>query len=366
MEKVKKNIFQRMIDSFSACMMPVIPILIAGGLLKLVILLIGYTGVFPYIGQTKELLTIISNAPFYFLPIIVAYSSALHFKINPLYAIVTASVFLLPDFTALLKGTSDVSFALIPVYKTTYAYCVLPIVLLMYVMSYIIKGLEKIIPKVVKDIFLPLLAILCTSILGMLFIGPIGAFLSQYVSGVISYLQLHYPVIAWALMGAFLPVLVITGMHWIFVTLTLAQLGMYGVENGFMVSCFILSMTLSAASFVVFIKSSAAETKRIALSASLTGFLTGTSEPFLFGVGLPYKTPLIASMIAGGIAGCYQGIVTIHCYVYAFPGIPSVFMFSSPKEAGNLAKTLIAGSIAFVASFILSFILYKDTSRSQQ
>jgi phosphotransferase system glucose/maltose/N-acetylglucosamine-specific IIC component len=366
MEEVKKNVFQRMVDSFSACMMPVIPILIAGGLLKLVILLIDYTGIFPYIGQTKQLLTIIGNAPFYFLPVFVAYSSALHFKINPMYALVTASVFLLPDFIELLKGANDVFFTFIPVYKTNYAYCVLPIVLLIYIMSYIIKGLEKIIPKVVKDIFLPPLAILCTSILGILFIGPIGAFLSQYVSGAISYLQLNYPVIAWAVMGAFLPVLVITGMHWIFVTLTLAQLGMYGVENGFMVSCFILSMTLSSASFVVFLKSSAADTKKIALSASLTGFLTGTSEPFLFGVGLPYKTPLIASMIAGGVAGCYQGFVTIHCYVYAFPGIPSVFMFSSPKEPGNLAKTLIAGSIAFVTSFILTFILYKDTSRNKQ
>lgn len=363
MGEVKKNVFQRMIDSFSACMMPVIPILIAGGLLKLVILLIDYTGVFPYIGQTKQLLTIISNAPFYFLPVFVAYSSALHFKVNPMYALVTAAVFLLPDFTALLNGTKDVSFAMIPVYKTSYAYCVLPIVLLIYVMSYIIKGLEKIIPIALKDIFIPLLAILCTSVIGMLFIGPIAAFLSQYVSAGISYLQLHYPVMAWTVMGAILPMLIITGMHWIFITLTLAQLGTYGIENGFMVSCFILNMALSSASLAVFIKARADETKRIAFSAGLTGFLTGTSEPFLFGVGLPYKTPLIASMIAGGIAGCYQGIVTIHCYVYAFPGIPSVLMFSSAKEAANLAKALIAGSISFAASFILTFILYKDTLR---
>lgn len=355
-----------MIDSFSACMMPVIPILIAGGLLKLVILLLDYTAVFSHIGQTRQLLAIISNAPFYFLPIFVAYSSALHFKINPIYALVTASVFLLPDLTTLLKGANEVSFAFIPVYKTSYAYCVLPIVLLIYVMSYIVKALEKLIPNTVKDIFLPLLAIFLTSIIGLLFIGPIGAFLSQYVSDGISYLQVNYPVIAWAVMGTFLPVLVITGMHWIFVTLTLAHLGMYGVENGFMVSCFILSMTLSAASLVVFLKSSSADKKKLALSACLTGFLTGTSEPFLFGVGLPNKTPLLATMIAGGIAGCYQGIVTIHCYVYAFPGIPSILMFSSPKETGNLTKTLIAGAIALAASFIASFILYRDKPEIQQ
>lgn len=360
MEKNSRNIFQKMIDSFSACMMPLIPILIAGGLLKLVILLLDYTGIFTHSGQTRQLLTMISNAPFYFLPIFVAYSSALQFKINPIYSLVTASVFLLPELTALLNGSAAVSFAFIPVYKTSYAYCVLPIVLLIYVMSYIVRLFEKLLPRAVRDIFLPLLSIVFTSIIGLLFIGPIGAFLSQYVSEGISYLQLHYPIAAWSLMGALLPLLVITGMHWIFITLTLARLGMYGVENGFMVSCFILSMTLSAASFVVFLKSRSTDQKKLALSASLTGFFTGTSEPFLFGIGLPNKTPLAATMLAGGIAGCYQGIVTIHCYAYAFPGVPSLLMFSSPKEPGNLIKTLIAGGIALTASFILTFLLYRD------
>jgi PTS system beta-glucosides-specific IIC component len=347
-------------------MQPVIPLLIAGGLIKLIIILLDFTGVFTALGQTKELLTIISDAPFYFLPIMVAVSSAKLFQVNPFYAVASASAMLLPDFVTLMEREDPVSFIKIPVYQTSYSYGVLPFILLIYIMTFVVKGLEKILPSLIKDIFLPMLTILFTALLGILLIGPISAFLSSYLSEGISYLQNHLPVLAWILIDAMFPLLVITGMHWIFVTIAITQLGMYGVESGVMVGTFILSMTISAAALAVFLKTKNAERKKVAISSGLTTFFTGTSEPCLFGVCLPYRIPLVTSMIAGGIAGIYHGIVTIHGYVFAFPGIVSILMFSSPSEPGNLPKALIAGSIGFTVSFLLTFVLYRDSKDSTQ
>jgi PTS system beta-glucosides-specific IIC component len=361
-----KNIISQIFETISACMKPVIPVLIAGGLIKLVIILINLTGAFSVLGDTKNILTVLGDAPFYYLPILVALSSAKYFKVNPLCALVSVSVMLHPDFVKLMESKELVAFLGIPVYKTSYSYSVLPIILLIYIMSLIIKGLERVLPQKIKEFIVPVLSILITALLGILLIGPVMAFLSNYLSDGLSFLQIHYPILAWAVIDAILPLLIITGMHWVFVAIAITQLGVKGYENGFLVGCFIMCLALSASAFAVFLKSKISDRKKVAMSSGITTFLTGTSEPCLFGVCLPYRIPLITTMIAGGIAGFYQGLVTIHSYVYAFPAIISILMFSSPDEPDNLLKAAIAGSIGFIAAFLLTIIIYKDKNEEIQ
>lgn len=360
MQEVHKNPFFKLMDCIASCMKPVIPVLLAGGLLKLVILVIGYIGVFQFLGDTEVILTAISDAPFYFLPFMVAYASSLHFKTNPLYGMVSVAVLLLPNFITLMESDAPLHLFGLPVYKASYAYSVLPVILLIYISAKIGALFNRIIPGAAHDILHPLLTIFCTAVLGILLVGPAGAFFSHYLSMGMTYLQTGFPIVAWALFSAITPLLVITGMHWVFTALAIAQLGEFGVECGYMVSFFFLSMTATAATIVVFLKSKSAQTKQVALSAGITCFFTGTSEPSLYGIMLPFKTPLVAAMIGGAAAGAIQGMLAIKCYVYAFPGILSVLMFSSPSNPQNLLYLLIAGGVAFICSLIVNWILFRD------
>lgn len=359
MQNIRRNPILVAMDTVSACMQPVVPVLLGCGLIKLVVLLLDLAGAFSHLGDTKALLDCVDSAPFYFLPMLLAYSSARHFGCNPCYAIASVGVMLFPDFVSLMGDGREVTFLGIPVLQANYAYGVIPVIVLIFVMKWIQRAAEAKIPAAIRDMFAPMVTILISGVLGVVVIGPVISVLSGLLSGAVGFLQLHYPVAAWVVMCMCLPLFVMTGTHWIFVTIMLEQLGTSGVESGFHVSCFILSMTLTGTCLAVFLKSRGAA-RRTAVSAGLTALATGTSEPALFGICLPLRTPLIAIMVAGGIAGIWQGLRGLHSYVYAFPGIFSILMFASPDEPGNLPGVLIAGAIGFVASLLITLVIYRE------
>lgn len=355
----RKNPILMAMDTVSACMKPVVPVLLGCGLIKLLVLLVGLTGAWTHLGDTEALIGHVDSAPFYFLPMLLAYTSAAHFGCNPCYAIASVAVMLFPDFMAMMEAGEAVTFLGVPVMQANYAYGVVPVIVLVYVMKWVQRAAERWIPAAVRDLFAPMAVILICGVLGVVAIGPVISLLSGLLSGGIGFLQANYPVAAWVIMCACLPLFVMTGTHWIFVTVMLEQLGTTGMESGFHVSCFVLSMTLTGACLAVFLKSHG-EMRKTALSAGVTALATGTSEPGLFGVCLPNRTPLIAIIVAGGIAGVWQGLRGLHSYVYAFPGIFSILMFSSPAEPDNLPGVLIAGGIGFAAALLIALILYRE------
>lgn len=150
MVKVKKSL-SAVFDHISECMVPVIPILLAGGILKMVVLLLGMLHILT--GTTEVILSSIATTPFYFLPVMVAYSAAKHFDTDPLVAIISVCVMLLPDFAALMEGGEKVTFIGIPVVPATYAYSVIPIILLIYCMSHVVRFLKRIIKESLQPYF---------------------------------------------------------------------------------------------------------------------------------------------------------------------------------------------------------------------
>lgn len=359
MENARKNLLRSAMDTVAACMQPVIPVLVGCGIIKLLVLVLGMTGVFSYLGQTEELLGYIDGAPFYFLPMLLAYAAAVRFGCNPCYAIASVAVMLLPDFTALVDAAERITFLGLPVRHATYAYGVIPVIVLTYLIKWLQHFSEKWIPAAARSTFAPVVVILLGGVLGIVIVGPAISLLSGLVTDGMSYLQVNYPVVAWMTMCFILPLLLITGTHWIFVSIALEQLGTQGMENGFHVSCFILSMALAGTCLAVFLKSRG-RTRETALSVGTTVFTTGISEPALFGICLPFRTPLVATMVAGAIAGIWQGLHNLHSYVYAAPGILSFLMFSSPQEPNNLPGVLIAGAIGFVAALLITLAIYRE------
>ena len=139
-------------------MAPIIPIVLAGGIFKMIVLLLGAFHILS--GTTETILSAIATAPFYFLPVLVAYSAAKHFETDPLIAIISVCVMLLPDFSELMESGEKVTFLGIPVVPATYAYSVIPIILLIYCTSHIVRVLKRLIRESLQPYFLAACAIL--------------------------------------------------------------------------------------------------------------------------------------------------------------------------------------------------------------
>lgn len=353
-----KKRFLSAFEQISECMAPIIPILLAGGILKMLVLLL--TTLHILSGTTEAILSAIATTPFYFLPIMVAYSSAKQFKTDPLIAIISVCTMLLPDFAALMESGEKITFIGIPVVAATYAYSVIPIILLIYCMSHIIKGLKKLIRESLQLYLLAACAILLTALLGILIIEPIVSLISNMLAEGLDFLQTEAPILAWGIFAALTLFLVSTGMHWIFVTLAITQIGLSGVDYGIMAALFISNMSLAGCDLGVFMRTKASAKKAMAMSAMVTVLIPGIAEPSIFGVCFKEKTPMVGNIFGCMIAGIVQGILTVHCYIFTFPSIPSVLMFYSADEANNLLKAVVVAAVSFVASFIITMLVYRD------
>ena len=101
------------------------------------------------------------------------------------------------------------------------------------------------------------------------------------------------------------------------------------------------------------------------ISAMMTVLIPGISEPSIFGVCFKEKTPMIGNILGCVIAGIVQGILTIHCYIFTFPSIPSVLMFYSTDEPSNLLKAAVVAVVSFAASFLITVLIYRDTQTAE-
>lgn len=362
MEKIKKFL-SAIFDHVSECMAPIIPILLAGGILKIIVLLM--TTMHIMTGTTETIMSAIAATPFYFLPIMVAYSAAKHYDTDPLIAIISVCVMLLPDFAALMESGEKVTFIGIPVVPATYAYSVIPIILLIYCMSLIVRFLKRVIKESLQPYFLAVCAILITSLLGILVVEPLVSLISNTLAAGLNIMQTEVPILAWGLFAALTLVLVSTGMHWIFMTLAITQIGLTGVDYGIMVALFISNISLAGCDLGVFVKTKKPELRSMSLSAMVTALIPGIAEPSIFGICFKEKTPAIGNILGCMIAGVVQGLLTVHCFIYTFPSIPSILMFYSADEPYNLIKVIIVGVVSFVASFFITVILYRDEAEKQ-
>ncbi len=357
MKKMKKSLLA-MLDHISECMAPIIPILLAGGILKIVVMILSNLHILT--GTTQTILSAIATAPFYFLPVMAAYSAAKHFGADQLVAIISVCVMLLPDFAALMESGQKVTFAGIPVVSATYAYSVIPIILLIYCLSHIERFFKRIIKESLQPYFLAVCTIFTTSLLGILVIEPIVSLISNALANGLNTMQTHVPVVAWALFAGITIFLVSTGMHWVFITMAITQIGLTGVDYGIMTAFLASNLSLAGCDLGVFVRTKSSEKKSMSVSAMLAALIPGIAEPSIFGVCFKEKTPLIGNILGCMIAGIVQGIITVHCFIFTFPSIPSILIFYSDKEPYNLVKAILVGTVSFVASFVITSFVYKD------
>ena len=160
--------------------------------------------------------------------------------------------------------------------------------------------------------------------------------------------------IAGFLLGFFMPLIVLFGMHQSTSPIQISNIATLGYDYLLPVS-FCHNMAESGAAFGAALRMKDKELRSAALTTSFSAFL-GISEPALFTVQVPNKTPLIAAMIANGIGGALTVVLGAKCYAFVMPGITSLPTYAN-GGAFNLLMMVVCIASTFVIAAILSFIL---------
>lgn len=350
----KENLINRAMSVTSGIFTPLIPALIAGGMLKALLTLLLFFRLVDSSSQTYYMINFIADAAFTFLPVLVAFSTAQKLKCNPYIAAVIGAALLHPNFTALVAAGEPVSFFGLPVTLVNYGSSVIPSILAILLMSYVEPLADRISPKPIKFLSKPLITILVVAPVTFIVLGPLGYTIGTALAAGANYLNENVSWLVPTLMGAFMPLLVMTGMHWSFAPVIIQSYATYGAEAIMGPGSFVSNICQGAASLAVALKTKNREMRQIATSAGITALL-GVTEPAMFGVTLKLKKPLYAVMLGGACGGLYAGLNGVVRYTSGTPGLASFAVFIGENPM-NIVHAFISVGIGFVITFILTWV----------
>lgn len=362
----KQSILNRVIATMSAVFAPFIYILAAAGILQGLLIIINLIApAFEKTG-TYQVFNFISWAPFTFLPIFIAITAAKHFNVNVYIAIACNAALVSPDLTALITKIGQgqtVNFIGIPLSETTYTSSVLKPLLLVWVLSYVEKFLNKKIHEVVRPLLTPFLAIVIMVPLTLLIIGPLSTLVAHGIASGYNTLVDVAPWLAGTLIGGFWQVFVIFGVHWGITPMVLANFEQYKSDS-FQAFQTIAVVSQIGAVVGVLIKSKEFSIKRIASSAGITGIF-GITEPAMYGVNLRFKKPFAIACISGAIGAFVASFFNPKYYAYAgLPGPITIVNGYSSHNPTSIWGIVIGALIAFILPIIaIQFLGYgQDTT----
>lgn len=355
----KKGVVNRILDTVAGIFSPIMPVIAGVGMIKALLSILKLFSLINPEGELYYFLSFIADAGYYFLPVYLAASAARKFHCNMFMSMLLGAMLLHPNFSALGESGDIISVIGLPVRIVTYSSSVIPILLIVFVYSYVEKFAEKVVPSIIKFIAKPLLSLLIMAPIAFCALGPLGGFLGDaLVSGLLAIQD----VVPWALptiIGAFMPFLVMTGMHYSLLPAYVNSLSALGYETIIGPGNLPSNIAQGAAALCVALKTKNREFRQLAISSGVTALL-GVTEPALFGVNLRLKRPLIAMAIGGGLGGLYAGLTGVLRFGGGGAGLAAIGLYVGPDPM-NVTNALISCAIAFVATFVLMwFIGFED------
>lgn len=342
-------------DIIAGIFTPILPPLTAAGMLKALLVLATTFGLMSKEGQTYYILSFMADAIFFLFPVALGYTAAVKFKCNPFMGLLMGGIMIHPNWTALVNAKEAVTLFGLPVKLVTYTSSVIPIILVVWVMSYVENFADKISPKAIKFFSKPLITILIMGPLALIALGPIGSILGDGLANVVTAVNNIAPWSIPMIIGGVSPLLVLVGMHYALFPLSFNDLALKGSENILGPGMLVSNIAQGAAVLSVSLKTKNKDLKQLSGSSGLTALL-GITEPAMYGVTMRLKKPLIAVCTGGALAGLYIGLMGVVRYSSGAPGLASIAIFIGENPM-NIIHALIGCGIAFVSSFALTWII---------
>lgn len=360
----KVSFVNKVLGAITAIFQPVIPAICGAGMIKAVLAILTATGIVTTASQTYVLLNMFADAAFYFLPIFLAFSSAKRFNCNPYFAAVLGAILIHPTFSGLVSAGESVSFAGLPIRLVSYGSAVVPPILIVLIQSYVERFANKISPNAIKVFFVPLLVFLVMAPLSLVVIGPLGSIVGDGLYVVFNFLNNEARWVIPVLMGAFCPLLVMTGMHYSLMPVQLTQYATLGYGTLLGPGMLSSNIAQAGACFAVALHTKNKELRQTALSSATTA-LFGITEPALYGVTMRLKRPLLAVMIGGGVAGLWAGLTNMRTYASATAGLTALPVYLC-DDFSNVVNAGICIIIALVVTFGVTLVMgFKEEEQGE-
>ncbi|MCA6951628.1 beta-glucoside-specific PTS transporter subunit IIABC [Pectobacterium polaris] len=344
----------RLIDLVAGIFTPLLGAMAAAGVLKGALAIVIACGWLGPKESTYVILHAASDSLFYFLPMLLAITSARKFDTNIFVAVSIAGALVYPSIQGLFEAGQPVTFLGLPVVMMKYTSSVLPIIFSIWLMSYLERFLNRHIHESVRNILTPFFLLTLMVPLTLMTIGPIGITASKLVASLFVSIYSFNPIIAGALIAASWQILVIFGIHWGFVTVFINDISVMG--HSYLKAASSPSVfAQSGALLGVMVRTKDKKLKALA-GSSFIASLFGITEPGVYGVTLKLKKPFICAVIAAAMGGAIAGYAKSSAISMGMPGLLTLPIFYGEGFVGFL----IGCAIAFVASFVLTVIVGFD------
>ena len=357
--KEKNSLGNRILNTVAAIFTPVVPAIAASGMLKGILAIAVMVANNFYQVDLKPLNTYIilsaaSDALFYFMPVILGYSAAKVFKTNEYIAMAIGATLCYPTIVSLMTEESAVTLFGLHVTKANYVSTVIPIILAIFMLAYVQRFLEKVIPEVLKIIMVPTLSLLLMIPATLLLFGPIGIYLGDGVNWLYYYIMNFSPILLGGFIGGIWCVLVIFGAHRGLVPIGINDVARTGRQN-LLAFAGAANFSQAGAAFGVFVRTKNKDLKAVAASATVTA-LFGITEPAIYGANLRLKKPMIYAVASGAAGGALMGWGGSYGTAFANQGLLTIPVYA---EAGTKAFIcyLLGCGIAFFGAFLLTIFL---------
>lgn len=347
-------VFNKVIGFVSASVTPMIPGLVAGGMLKVFLLLITLVVTSFADTQTYKLLSMLADIPFYFMPVFVAYGAAKKLGGTPIFAMIASASLVYPNFVNLLAGEDPVSILNIPVMVVKYNGTLLPALLIAICAYYCEKLLVKIIPGIIRPVFVGMLTITITFCLGITILGPLGDIVGGYVVNVFLWSSENLGPLAVGILAACMPWLVMTGMHHAVTPFMVQAIANPGYDVLFRPAYLLHNMAEGGACLGVALRAKNKALKAECFSLSFGCIVAGVTEPAIYGVNLPLKRPMWGVMAGAAAGGVVAGIMGATAFVYGYSTILAIPIFQH-TIAAIVAAIVVAIVTAMIVTMVLGF-----------
>ncbi|MFV0552711.1 MAG: beta-glucoside-specific PTS transporter subunit IIABC [Anaerorhabdus sp.] len=351
------------LDFIIGIFQPLVPAIAGAGVLKSILLLLSAFGLVETTSVIYQILASISDATFYFLPMMIAVTTANKLHSNRLVAVAAVGVTLLPQVTALIaEGAILFGMTIQPI---AYNAQVFPAILCVSLLAVLEKFLNKVSPKSLRIFLVPMIALAITIPCTLLFLGPLGYNVGKVFTTMILFLYGKFGFVALAILAAVLPMMIATGMHKTLIPYAISTYGELGYEMLYLPASLAHNISESGACFAVWLKAKNPQLKSTALSAGISAFM-GITEPALYGVTLQNKKVLYSVMMSGFLVGGFLGLIGLKAFAIVGPGFPAMSMFIDVTNSMNIVWAIVGFIASIAISFILVLLFWKEEQQVEE
>lgn len=351
----KRSWFNGFVALVVSIFSPLLPLLAGAGLLRGFTILANEIGWLPTESSTNVLLTLAATSVFYFLPLLIAVTSAKRFATSPYIAMAIMGALIMPDFIGLVKGDggNTITFLGIAIPVFNYTSQIIPAILTTWLQSKMELFMKKKIPNSLHMIVIPtvLLFVLVPVAAGIF--GPLGNYLSIGIANGVGWLSNINQVITGAVVGGIWNILILFGVHWAPNTMVVIPEVAKTGHSAFIAYAANANFGMAGAAFAIFLKSRNRKLKNFSLTAITSVFLSGIVEPAIYGLGVKFKSPLVAGCLGAAIGGAFMGIFHAIGNAFVFGGLTTIPAFAGPTLWAYIVGLVISfvGGLAFTLLF---------------